>query len=432
MVPVSNPGVQDCGAPVAFAITGRTDERLPLETEGLTPDEVRERRAQTPCNERVHDRLILGTWCLLAFLGLAVIGAVLGLVEDRLRFRRAPRFEALLRERPADAPGEVWDRPVVPREDIGATLPEVESIDVEALAVWSGAMVCVLLIVGGLSGTWETLTSARILPLLLVLLLVVIARGVAALDLDVLERGLLGRRGMPDRALLIALACDWAGRIRPSFGAAGVQSHALVRHGVERSRVLVDVGVEFSVAAVVHAALVLLLALAALVGDVPDGAWPPFALLLALAVVAFAVVGVVWLPVRFRRLPCTLGRETVRRLRDRWSANPVDVLLMAALAGCLPVIHGLVVLAAVRAFDGGGSAGPILLVVLLALAFGAFSPVPDGTLAVEAVLVLGLSLTGVEPVAAVAAALVWRAAMYWLPMIPGYVVTRRLEARGTL
>jgi uncharacterized membrane protein YbhN (UPF0104 family) len=276
------------------------------------------------------------------------------------------------------------------------------------------------------------ITEAQLLPLLLVVLLAVVARFVAALDINVLERGLLPKGGTLDRALRIAVACDFAGRVRPAFGSAGVESHALVREGVPRARVLTDVGLAFALGALVHGLLLGLLLPATLVVGSSGGAWPPRALLLVLVVLAFGVAGAVWLPARVRRLPCTLGRATIDRLRERWRQSPVDVAVMVGLAACLPLLHGLVVIASVRALGGSGSAVAILFVVVLGLAFGALAPVPDGLVAADVVFVIGLCLAGVDAVVAVAAVLIWRMAMYWVPIAPGYVMTRRLLDRGTL
>ena len=52
-------------------------------------------------------------------------------------------------------------------------------------------------------------------------------------------------------------------------------------------------------------------------------------------------------------------------------------------------------------------------------------------MAADAFMVLGLCAVGVDAVVAVAAVLLWRILMTWLPMIPGYVLTCRLIDRGT-
>ena len=66
------------------------------------------------------------------------------------------------------------------------------------------------------------------------------------------------------------------------------------------------------------------------------------------------------------------------------------------------------------------------------MAFRAFAPVPEGLLAADVLLVIGFSLSGVAPVVAVGAILLWRALMVWLPLLPGFVVTKTLVGRETL
>jgi uncharacterized membrane protein YbhN (UPF0104 family) len=66
------------------------------------------------------------------------------------------------------------------------------------------------------------------------------------------------------------------------------------------------------------------------------------------------------------------------------------------------------------------------------LAFRAFAPVPEGLVAADVMLVLGFSVAGIAPVVAVAAVLLWRVLMVWLPLLPGYFVSKSLLARGTL
>jgi uncharacterized membrane protein YbhN (UPF0104 family) len=105
---------------------------------------------------------------------------------------------------------------------------------------------------------------------------------------------------------------------------------------------------------------------------------------------------------------------------------------MIGLALALPLVHGVLVVTAVAAFGGQVSLVPIVFVVIASLAFGTLAPVPDGLVAADAAMVLGLCFVGVDAVPAVAAVLLWRIAMTWLPMAPGYVLMKRLLDRGTL
>ena len=97
---VTNPGVQDCGAPAAFILTGRQNQRVAVVGQEVTA-QVRALDQQPRCTSRVRDRLILSGVAGGAFVGLALAGAVLGLVDDRRALHREPRFESFLRDEPA-------------------------------------------------------------------------------------------------------------------------------------------------------------------------------------------------------------------------------------------------------------------------------------------------------------------------------------------
>ncbi len=55
-----------------------------------------------------------------------LLGAFIGLLDDRNGYRHSPRFETYLRERPSGAPSDPWDLPVVPEHDLGERLPDIE------------------------------------------------------------------------------------------------------------------------------------------------------------------------------------------------------------------------------------------------------------------------------------------------------------------
>lgn len=95
-VPVDNPGVQRCGSPLLFALGGERNRRV--ERDGLDEATYEARRAQEPCSRRVEARVSIGFIAGGAFVVLAGSGAVVGLIDDRLRRRSAPRFEELFRD----------------------------------------------------------------------------------------------------------------------------------------------------------------------------------------------------------------------------------------------------------------------------------------------------------------------------------------------
>jgi uncharacterized membrane protein YbhN (UPF0104 family) len=431
VAPVENPGVQQCGAPIAFAITGRTNERLLRPPDPDAAEQVDALRAQTPCNELVERRFAQGSWALVGFVGLALVGAVLGLIDDRLRLREAPRFEDLLRERPTDAPGPVWDQPVVPREDIGRALPEIESADVDAFVVWSLATVVLLTIVSGVRSLLDALGDLEPVAVFALLVGACVARLVSTAELVALEPNRPGDRGRLARAARVVVATDWAARMRPAFGTVGVTAHYLIRGGEAPSRALVDTGAATVVAFAVHGVLLAFLGLITVVIGT-DGSWPPYALLLFLAAFFMGVAGVVVLSARLHRLPCTLDRTTIGHLADRVSREPLDIVHLLVPAVVLPLVHGVVVFYASSAFGPSPPLIPVMFVTMTALAVGSLAPVPEGFVAADSVMVLGLSSCGVAPVAAVGATLAWRVVMVWLPLVPGLFATRQLIRDGVL
>ena len=138
------------------------------------------------------------------------------------------------------------------------------------------------------------------------------------------------------------------------------------------------------------------------------------------------------LPARVRQLPCTLGRPTLDRLVELLADRAGEVIAAFGLAVVLPLVHGVVLWTLVASLGDHAPLVPVLFWSVFALAFRAFAPVPEGFVATDVVLVIGFSLAGVAPVAAVAAVLLWRVLMVWLPLVPGYFVTKSLVRRGTL
>jgi undecaprenyl-diphosphatase len=89
-------------------------------------------------------------------------------------------------------------------------------------------------------------------------------------------------------------------------------------------------------------------------------------------------------------------------------------------------------MAAIQAFGGGVPATKVLAVYLGGSALAAVSPTPGGLGALEAALVAGLTGVGASAAPSVAAVLVYRFVTYWVPVLPGLVLFRRLRARGLL
>jgi uncharacterized membrane protein YbhN (UPF0104 family) len=424
--PVDNPGVQRCGSPLAFVVSGTNNARLPRTGDPTFTPETPALAAQPRCTERASERLeLVAAWGGLFVLS-ALAGAALGLVDDRLAFRRAPRFEELLREPPPDTPSSFWDRPVVPVDELGAALPRIEREDIEAVGVWgAAALVVVPLVVGGTSMV-EVVEDLRLAPLLIAVVLGMLACATVALSLLAVQ----GPTGSPRESAAVALAGAFLVPFMPAFGWTGLQAHYLARRGMANpeARRLVGVSALVGVAAV---ALLALMAVAVMAVDDRVGTWPPRAALLVLVALVGSAVGVALLPVRLRRLVFPLDRTTFAEL-GRIGRDPLTVVGLAAGSFLRPVVGGLALAASVAAVGGETAALPVIAVAVVALVGGAISPTPGGLVVVECIAVVGLSFLGVEPVSAAAAVVVWRLTMFWLPMIPGAVATRHLRRRSVL
>jgi uncharacterized membrane protein YbhN (UPF0104 family) len=91
-----------------------------------------------------------------------------------------------------------------------------------------------------------------------------------------------------------------------------------------------------------------------------------------------------------------------------------------ALASCLAAFHAHLPLASTAA------------AYLVAAAVAAASPTPGGLVAMEAALVVGLTVAGAPVGPAVAGVLAFRLLTFWLPILPGWLAYRRLRAAETI
>lgn len=233
--------------------------------------------------------------------------------------------------------------------------------------------------------------------------------------------------------VLSQVASSFVNRVSPSnIGGKALNVRYLQRSGVDPAAGLSAVGVNALTGALVH--LTLLAGSLALAGQslsqafaLPSGG----RVLLILAVVA-ALAGLALGTGRGRRFAArTLLpglRSSGANLREV-ARSPLRLLLL--VGGCAAVtlsyIAGLA--AAVQAFGGGVALSAVGAVYLGASTIAAASPTPGGLGAIEAALVAGLTGIGMTAGAAVSAALTYRLATYWLPVLPGWFAFRALQRR---
>ncbi len=424
--PLRNPGIQDCGTALGFVVFNRPDLKA---TPGESPEATR-LSLQPTCRERAVPQLQRAAIAFAAFVGLALLGAVLGLIDDWLAYRRAPRFEALLRERPEGAPGSyLRPPPLRDRRELGRALPPFELLDVVLLAGIGGATALGLVWLAGRREVVFTIDDVRWAGAGVVVGAVIVGHLVAAAQLVLTARGQVGMLA----ALEVSAAATFAEPLLPPLGPLGFDAHYLARHSGNRSPddVVRRMGGR-QLAGVLGFGAVALVAIAgANLGalphvDLPDR-WP----FLAVAVVLFTLVGVSRASDRLRRLPV---RPAWAGLRDlaREPGGTLDAPAALAAAVALPLANVLAFGAAVAALGGEPGFWRMSLVALAAMVAQALVPTPGGVGGVECTAVFGLLITGMPLAPAVVAVLLWRLLAFWLPLLAAGLPFRRLRRAGAI
>jgi uncharacterized membrane protein YbhN (UPF0104 family) len=425
-VPVTNPGVQACGSPFVFSWHTSNDVVLPAPGSPSAPANDLQLLAQEPCHQRVDSRLLISGLAVLVTVVAGLAGALIGLFDDRSRYRSSPRFEFYLRERPAEAPSDPWDQPVIPLHDLGERLPDIEWREVRVV-VWVGILAVVALAwLGPWSDVRHAIDHVQWAWVAAAVVLVALTYPLAAGGVVAATDGSDGRRRPFPPVLATAGAASFTGRLLPEYGAAGLAVHQLVRAGQDRRTALDWMTTLDTVSPLVHTGALVLVGVVAstatrLSGDALHWEWAVWLVLLV-----GVVVGLVDAPRRYATLVVRPGRRSLAQL-GRLTGDPVRLVGMVASALALALVNGLVVLAAARAFGATAPAAPLLLVGLLVPAVVLVAPTPDGAGLVEASLVLGLIWAGVDAGAAVAAMVLVRLVTFWIPMLPGWILLRRLE-----
>ena len=429
--PVTNPGVQECGSPAVFAIRNDDDVRIAPPGSPDEPANAAALRAQPRCHALVDQQLGHLYVALGVGVVLGLLGAALGLIDDRLAYRRAPRFESYLRERPPDVPADPWDQPVVPVDDLGERLPDIEWREVRVVAGMSLLALVALPLLAPWSAVRTALGHAAPGWLLVVVALVALSYPLAAAGWAAASGGDPDALGGFVVLLRTSLAASYTGRLLPEYGSAGLAVHQMVRVGVARRVAVRRLRALQSTAIVGHAALLVVTGLAVLVVGRHAGVALRFGGVVGAFVVVALAVGVVTAPRRYRNLVVRPDRQAPAELRSLLDQPALVATMVGAVLG-LALVDALVVVAAVQVFGGGAPLAAVVFASLLATALGVLAPTPDGVGVIEAVLVLALVWAGVDAGPAVAAALLSRILAFWLPMVPGWFVLRQLARDGVV
>ncbi len=437
--PVVNPGVQDCGSPLGFFLKNRENVVLhPGEPDA--PANALVLAEQPDCRDLAGVEMQKAAIGVAAFFGLGLAGVLLGLIDDRVDYWKAPRFESLLKPMPRDARIRHGLVPKVDVEDLGVDLPVLEPPEVWALFLIGALTFVVLPLVGPLDATRAAFGSASIVPLLLAMVFAAFTVLAASMQ----RRAVYPLTDSWSQVLELVLASSWAGHLRPYVGSFGIDIHHLRRAGLARDEAVLDVHVLESVSFMFHVVLLGIVGFLTwtqpkpavhFTGGIAFGAEQQFRItpqLMLLAVLVLVLLsGLQRLVRRIRALPLRPGPKGVLNI-PRVAPDPVRLVLL--LGGTFLVTLGqvLVLHFALSVFGVGLPLTTVAFVVLASVSVGALATTPDGVGVFEATMALLLMRWGIDPGVAVATTLVYRTVTFWLPMVPGWRASRGLEARGAL
>jgi undecaprenyl-diphosphatase len=215
-------------------------------------------------------------------------------------------------------------------------------------------------------------------------------------------------------------------------GLAGFSASAryLMRCGVGRETAIAAVGAHMVAGVVTH--FVLLAATVVWVGSIA-GSLPAlpstWAIVLVVTVVALLIGIAVFAPSRHRIFDSFLqGLRSLRSVvrQPRRAAT----LFAGTLTVNLAYIAALFL--ALRAVGAPASVAQATAAYLIGAIVGSVTPTPGGLGGTEAALVAALTGLGLPVPGAVAGVLAFRAATFWVPLIPGAVTARQLHSRHAL
>lgn len=293
------------------------------------------------------------------------------------------------------------------------------------VAMGAAAVYLLLPQVGELRESLASLERLQAGWLALAAILVVLRYVLAAVSLQ----AAVGRHISFGPTLLVQLSSAFIGRFTPEgVGWLVLNQRYLEKAGL--SRASAASAISLKVVAGVLVRVTLTLGVGALAGASIfqfDLTISPYHLALPIAVLAIGYVAVRSTGSRGTRAKASIAaaaKDSSRIFREPYRA----ATLLGTSAG-LPIAYGLALVASAKAFGVDVSLVDLFAVYLGGTALAAASPTPGNIGAVEVTLSAGLIAIGVPSAAAVAAVLIYRLLTFWLPLVPGFVAFRYLEAK---
>nr|WP_260408549.1 lysylphosphatidylglycerol synthase transmembrane domain-containing protein [Planomonospora venezuelensis] len=236
------------------------------------------------------------------------------------------------------------------------------------------------------------------------------------------------------RTVLVQFAGSFVKLVAPAaVSGVAINTRYLQKRGVPPGQAVASVGASQVTGLAFHIALLLLFAY--ITGSSTAASFTPSrTLVFVLLAVAAVLVIVLGVP--------KLRRPITSRLRSLFSGvlpRLLDVLqsprkIAEGFSGTLLLTVFFVVCldACVRAFGGSLNFAAVAVVFLAGNAIGSAAPTPGGLGAVEAALIGGLRLAGLDPGVATSAVLLFRLLTFWFPVLPGWASFTYLQRNEAL
>jgi undecaprenyl-diphosphatase len=151
--------------------------------------------------------------------------------------------------------------------------------------------------------------------------------------------------------------------------------------------------------------------------------------LFALPIAVLAIGYVAWRVTGSRAARAKASIAAAAKDFSRILHEPYRAATLLGTSAGLPIAYGLALIASAKAFGVDVSSLDLFAVYLGGTALAAASPTPGNIGAVEVTLSAGLIAIGVPSADAVAAVLIYRLLTFWLPLVPGFVAFRYLQAK---
>ena len=236
------------------------------------------------------------------------------------------------------------------------------------------------------------------------------------------------------RTFLVQLAATFVSLVAPAaVGNIGTNSRYLQQAGARPAIALASVGASQLFVFASYAILVVVFGFITGQQEGPDLIPNTTVLLVVAGTVAFAAI-ILAFPATRRQIRSRIGptfSQTWPRLLET-ARQPRRVAMGIGGALLLNLGYAAALFAAVEAYGGNLAYATVGFVYLAAGAVGSAAPTPGGIGAVEAALAAGLTAAGLDGSTAVQAALLFRAATFWLPMVPGWISFTYLQRVGAL